>query len=344
MAEIAYRQYASEVTNRKVDRMDTVYGAPLPRFVLARSFDAGLDHRRLALEAGLSSRLLSGADVKVRGDKYLRLWELVEHGLADDDVAVRMAEKCTVGELGLFDYLFSTAPVVGAGMATLWQFAGAVSNNLRMAPGAMSDAETEFVAEMSQGEGRRGGELAMQFVLAAAMIRARTASDTSLSALRVTFRQSAPRTHRGLIAVFGTTKIDFEADIDSITMRTTDLELPFRTADPRLAAVLHQFAAVMPAPPRPTEWSERVAAALIKSLDLGNTSLPFVARQLHVSPRTLQRRLAEAGTTWRKELDRARKLRLERKATSSRSIQAEALGFADARGVRRAARRWATTV
>ncbi|WP_441960510.1 AraC family transcriptional regulator ligand-binding domain-containing protein [Mycolicibacterium houstonense] len=324
--------------------MDTVYSAPLPRFVLAHSSAAGLDPRRLALEAGVSGQLMSGTDVKVRSVKYLRLWELVEHGLADSDVAVRMAEQCTIGELGLFDYLFSTAPTVGAGMATLCQFAGAVSNNFRMTPDATTDGETEFVAQMSQGEGRRGRELGMQFALAATMVHTRIATETSLSALRVTFRQTPPRNHRGLVDVFGTTKIDFDADVDSITLRTADLELPFRTADPRLAAILHKFAAVTPAPPHPTEWSERVAAALAASLDNGTPSLPFVARQLHVSHRTLQRRLAEAGTTWRKELDRARKLRLEQQATSSRSAQAEALGFADARGVRRAARRWAATV
>ncbi|MCV7066529.1 AraC family transcriptional regulator ligand-binding domain-containing protein [Mycolicibacterium farcinogenes] len=323
--------------------MDTVYSAPLPRFVLAHSSAAELDPRQLALEAGISGRLLSGTDVKVRSAKYLRLWELVEHGLADNDVAVRMAERCTIGELGLFDYLFSTAPTVGAGMATLCQFAGAVSNNFRMTPGTTTDGEAEFRTEMSQGEGR-GCELGMQFALAATMVHTRIATGSSLSALRVTFRQTSPRNHRGLIDVFGTTNIDFDADMDSITLRTADLELPFRTADPRLAAVLHKFAAVLPAPPHPTEWSERVAAVLAASLDNSTTSLPFVARQLHVSQRTLQRRLAEAGTTWRKELDRARKLRLEQQATSPRSAQADALGFADARGVRRAARRWAATV
>ncbi|MGW4356559.1 AraC family transcriptional regulator, partial [Nocardia sp. NPDC004582] len=63
-------------------------------------------------------------------------------------------------------------------------------------------------------------------------------------------------------------------------------------------------------------------------------------------PRTLQRRLAEAGTTWRRELDRARSARLgAAQATGplSRGKQAQLLGYADESSMRRAALRWAVT-
>jgi hypothetical protein len=46
-------------------------------------------------------------------------------------------------------------------------------------------------------------------------------------------------------------------------------------------------------------WAERVAAALDEALNMGGVSLERVTRRLATSPRTLQRRLTEAGTTWR---------------------------------------------
>ncbi|WP_454198196.1 helix-turn-helix transcriptional regulator [Nocardia sp. Marseille-Q1738] len=57
-------------------------------------------------------------------------------------------------------------------------------------------------------------------------------------------------------------------------------------------------------------WSERVATAIDAALADDTISLASVARRLAVGPRTLQRRLAEEGTTWRRELDSARRRRL----------------------------------
>ncbi|MGW6120122.1 helix-turn-helix domain-containing protein [Nocardia sp. NPDC055165] len=58
-----------------------------------------------------------------------------------------------------------------------------------------------------------------------------------------------------------------------------------------------------------------------------------------LSPRTFQRRLAEAGTTWRDEVDAARRDRAERPLRDSdlpvQSIAAR-LGYTDARTLRRA--------
>jgi AraC-like DNA-binding protein len=71
-------------------------------------------------------------------------------------------------------------------------------------------------------------------------------------------------------------------------------------------------------------------------------SLAAVARTLALSPRSLQRRLAEEGTSWRDLVDGVRRDRatallgqgLSRKAVAAR------LGFADTRALRGALRRW----
>jgi hypothetical protein len=61
-----------------------------------------------------------------------------------------------------------------------------------------------------------------------------------------------------------------------------------------------------------------------------------------MSPRTLQRRLAEHGTTWRAELDAVRRELAARAAPAAmpRDALASQLGFASARSLRRARRRW----
>jgi AraC-like DNA-binding protein len=62
-----------------------------------------------------------------------------------------------------------------------------------------------------------------------------------------------------------------------------------------------------------------------------------------VSPRTLQRQLAEHGTTWRAELNAARQRRAvkaRRSGTVGSAALARQLAYSDPRSVRRALRRW----
>ena len=92
-------------------------------------------------------------------------------------------------------------------------------------------------------------------------------------------------------------------------------------------------------------WVERFRARLADALGHGAPSLASVAHQLAVSPRTLQRRLAEHGTTWREELDCARRQRARLARLSgvpSIAHLTSQLGYEDSRSARRALRRWAS--
>ncbi|MGW4242547.1 AraC family transcriptional regulator, partial [Nocardia sp. NPDC004722] len=130
------------------------------------------------------------------------------------------------------------------------------------------------------------------------------------------------RTHDAFVDYFGTADLEFGAARNSVTYRAADLELPHITADPMLAAVLRRHAAALPPPPpRATEWPDRVASALAAVLDESDPLLEEVARRLYTSPRTLQRRLAESGTTWSLEVDRARKRHLEQPAPDPAATQ-----------------------
>ena len=89
-------------------------------------------------------------------------------------------------------------------------------------------------------------------------------------------------------------------------------------------------------------WTAAVREILFAHLDRPALSLPVAARRLAVSARTLQRRLADEGTTWRAEIDAARRERaasLLRQGTTS-DVTAAHLGYSESRALRRALRRW----
>jgi AraC-like DNA-binding protein len=94
-------------------------------------------------------------------------------------------------------------------------------------------------------------------------------------------------------------------------------------------------------PPEPVTWYGQFRMLLADML-AGGPTLEAMARRLALSPRSLQRRLAEHGTTWRAELDHARRLRAEQccaRARPTMASLARQLGYSDPRSARRALHR-----
>ncbi|UGT63879.1 AraC family transcriptional regulator [Nocardia asteroides] len=315
----------------------------LHRFVIEQLAAAGVDPRRLAREAGLPEWALTGDSGHLPSPTFSRLWEVAAHALGDPDVALRVGGNFQLSSLGLYDYLFSTAPTLGAGLATSDPYVTAVTTNHRFHLLADNEREVTLYLDMLDGEGP-GRDLTQLWGLIASLTRARRAVRGPIVPLKVGLRQQAPSRQGVYREAFGTGAVEFGAAYDGITFRAADMDLPLVTADSALAAVLRPLAdALPPPPPLRAVWPRRVAAALERAMDEGDVSLERVARALALSPRTLQRRLAEAGTTWRRELDRARDARLRRAVAvgpMNRSRQAELLGYSDAASMRRAARRW----
>ena len=311
----------------------------LHRFVISQMSKAGIDRDRLLRECELPEWTLAGEGVHVPSRIFSRLWELGEKWLDDPDVALHVASRYQLAATRLYDYLFASAPTVGAGLATCGPYISAVTTNHRFDLVA-NGAETTLYLDMIDGEGR-GRELVQMWGLVAVLTRSRRVVVAPLNPIQVLLRQSAPRRLDAFAEVFGPAVLEFDADVDAMTFGTTDMDLPLTTADPVLADVLQPLAAALPPPPPLiSAWPERVARALAEAFGDGEVSLDQVARRLVISPRTLQRRLAESGTTWRQELDRARLARAAAAGPVSRERQAELLGYADAGSMRRAARRW----
>ncbi|MFC9997216.1 AraC family transcriptional regulator ligand-binding domain-containing protein [Nocardia sp. NPDC127526] len=312
----------------------------MPRFVLARAAQAGLDPDRLARRAGVPNWREGGEATRVSHRHCPRLWELAEEESNDAGLALRCADQSTVGELGVLEYLFLSAPTLGEALNAVIAHSGCLTTSYSMRLGDRTDREIVVELATAADDGR-GRELLMHAAFALLLGRARWATRYPVVPTRVAFRQSAPAALGELVEFFGTATIDFAQSADSVTLRAEDLALPMKTADPDLAGVLRGYAATLPATPDLTlSWIDRLALVLDASLANGAATLDSVARQLHTSPRSLQRRLTDSGTSWRHELDRARLRRFEQAAHLSRARQAELLGYADPASLRRAVARW----
>ena len=146
-------------------------------------------------------------------------------------------------------------------------------------------------------------------------------------------------------AFFGTRELDFGCPDSGLAFEAAALDAPMQgddarmlaTAQPLADAALRERTGEAPA----AALSSRVAARLAATLPRG-TDIAEVASALHMSGRTLQRRLEEEGTRFSEVLDRVR-LDLARAELGTDKPLGEIalrLGFVDLAAFSRAFKRW----
>lgn len=138
--------------------------------------------------------------------------------------------------------------------------------------------------------------------------------------------------------------VTFGGTLTSVTFPTHYLMLPVAYSDPGLRTLLEQQAeALLRALPSNQDFQTELKAALARSLHEGIPTLEHVAQRLAMSPRTLQRRLADLDLSFQHLLDRsraelARGYLLEGNLTLSEI--ALLLGYSEQSAFNRAFKRW----
>jgi AraC-like DNA-binding protein len=122
------------------------------------------------------------------------------------------------------------------------------------------------------------------------------------------------------------------------------LAMPMPRSDPALRVLLdRQAQALLAALPESAGFDRALQQMLLRLLPEGEASLERLAKELHQSPRTLQRRLAAGGLSWQQLLDRTRE-QLARQYLADRSLSmsdiALLLGYTEQSALTRAVKRW----
>ena len=137
--------------------------------------------------------------------------------------------------------------------------------------------------------------------------------------------------------------IHFGAHEDSFLISNRVADEPLPTANRQLAGTLDGILAAQLAALDKNNLAARCRSRLLEQLTSGDASAQEIARQLHVSRRTLQRRLAESNTTYQKLVDDTRRdlaLRYMEDAGKSITDVTFLLGFSGQSAFTRAFKRW----
>ncbi len=171
---------------------------------------------------------------------------------------------------------------------------------------------------------------------------ARHGAGQSLNPKRVEFKRAAA--HRQLFEEYFQCPVKFDAGHNALIYNAADIDRPFLTHNPELLAmVAPQLEAELAYQLAQQTVPDQVKAALKRMLAGRRPAMQEVARELRLSPRTLQRRLTEEGLTFQRLLEDARR-ELARHYLLHSSLElnetAYLLGYEDPNSFFRAFQHW----
>ncbi|HTZ82559.1 MAG TPA: AraC family transcriptional regulator [Candidatus Acidoferrales bacterium] len=170
----------------------------------------------------------------------------------------------------------------------------------------------------------------------------RHGTGTRLSPLRVEFVQ--PRAHTKSIERHFGCPVICGGPRNAIIFRASDAQRPFVTRNAELLAMLApQFEEELKQESNDDQFAERVRIAIQQKLTGRRPTIDDIADALHVSSRTLQRRLQDEGSSFQRVLDEARH-QLARHYLNNSLLElneaAYLLGYEDGNSFVRAFRTW----
>ncbi|PYC79467.1 hypothetical protein C7C46_13960 [Streptomyces tateyamensis] len=305
---------------------------------------AGVGADRYARLAGLEPDTLADDLARVPTATGLLVWEQLVLAARHTCLAQRLVESVPAGSLGVWDHLFTSGATVLDGARDAGRYFHLLSDpeidalqvvrsgsqvTLRF---SCATAEPEVVAAVQE------------FALVLFLQRARQARRAPIVPVHAALVHRAPRDHSALTRLLGTRNLEFGAASNSLTFLADDAATALPDFRPGLPEVLRRHADMTLAATRPAlTWQDRFRAALLAGCAGGGAapSLESTARRLALSPRTLQRRLYELGTTFRQEVESVREQRamqLVRDSELSLPAIAARVGYRDVRTLRRAVR------
>lgn len=171
---------------------------------------------------------------------------------------------------------------------------------------------------------------------------ARQGTGTRISPLRVEFVQ--PRAHVKTIERHFGCSVVCGAPRNTIVFRATDAQRPFVTRNAELLAMLApQFEEELKQQSGDENFVERVRGAIQQKLTGRRPTIEDIADALHISSRTLQRRLQDEGSSFQRALEEARH-QLARHYLNNSVLElneaAYLLGYEDGSSFVRAFRSW----
>lgn len=300
----------------------------------------GLDCQAIFRRLGLDFSALDDPDARFTQDSLTRLWMLAEELSGNQAIGLNMARLVRPASFHVVGYALMSSRTLAEGFRRLVRYQRIIAESSDLTFGL--EPEGYALVLSVYGDHLPPTRHSAEASLACALSLCRWLSGRAMAPRKVFIRGAQPRDVEPYRAVFRAPLI-FGAAHDALIFDPQDMEAPLPTANEAMATLHDRFAGEYLARFSGSRVTHRARQVLCRVLPQGEPKRELVAQALHMSQRTLQRRLQEEGTSFQALLDDTRRELAEQYLAQPGMTllqTAYLLGFADPSNFYRAFRRW----
>lgn len=322
-------------------REDFTASAGLARLMLEAMAEAGFDTAALCAAADLVPGQWAEPEDRVPVDALTRLWHEAERRSADPHLGLHIGERAQPRAITVVSYLLMSSPTVREGLEKVIRYRHLMSQAIELSLVEIDGGRAELRFDLSDGDlPHTQHQIEYMGVVVAKFNQWLTGRD--FRPVETRFRHPAPADTAEHRRVFGAPVV-FGADTNCLVVEAAFLSRPSVHADPQMHRLHEEFAQRHLVTLEDRSVVRRVKDELAGLLECGPRDLESIARRLDMSPRTLQRRLAEEGSTFQDALDAVRRDTCLSQLETSNLPVTELVylaGFAEPSTFYRAFKRW----
>jgi AraC-like DNA-binding protein len=300
----------------------------------------GFETADLLEQAAVPRECLEDPDARLPGPTVMALWNALRERTGDPFLQLAAPTSLPFGAYRVIDYLVAASTTVGEGVGRFARFFELIADAANLSVGREDEGPCLCLAT---ADGGPIPPVYVDYVFAALVTRIRMRIRPTLQVRGLELRRPEPPASAAYGEVFGA-PVRFGAPADRLCFSDEEWGSPTESADDALARVLEEHARILGKRlPRPASGFLAAVEKAITSGPPDAGSAEHVARALHMSVRTLQRKLVANGTTFREISDTVRGKLAEGYLSNRKVSIAEVaflLGFSEQSSFNRAFRRW----
>lgn len=271
---------------------------------LAQTLDArGFDSSKMFRQAGIDPALTKSPDNRIKGEAMQRLWTIAVEATQNDALGIEFAESFRAGALHGLGFSFSVSNTLNDSFERLVRYFRVICN---VGDAVVQERGSQVrlwlklpvQAGIAVDEGIDAG-------LALFLKLCRNAKGPDFNAEWVELQRPTPK-NTTKFEQFFRCPIKYEAPENVLIFRRKELETRLPLANAALARASDHVVVEYLRQNDQNNVVGQVRARIIEALPSGTPTQQLIAADLHQSPRSLQRKLAEANTTFSKLIDEVR--------------------------------------
>ncbi len=321
---------------------------PIIRDILFGAANKGASLVDLCTTLNISLEELNDSENYLDFDRAYKTWEEATRATRDKFLGLHLGESTHPSILGLIGHLMLSSPNLEEAFKRVCQH-GKLATDMFVYDWKKS--KENFILTFQPADlwlkiSEKSARQAVEQAMAGTLNVFRLLAGKSIFPVSVTFQFAKPKELYEYERIFKS-EIQFSADLNQLIFSVHDLATPVVSYDKSLYALFDQLLEARSASlAGKSNFADQVSDYLLKKFRTQIPSVEVISSSMNMTPRTFQRKLREAGESYRGLSARLRKemaLKLIRNSEHKMEEIAEMLGYSEASSFRRAFKGWTDT-